>query len=376
MPKSPRPKPFAVGKVRVRVHSGPREDGRWRWRADRPSGVREGKEIREAVWSGWGDRDEAEKAVLGVLTTRGEEPAEGAAEVRTVIDLLEVWRADARLGDKSERTTMGRKGCAERLCITAYGLADVRLDRLDRRALDRFVRAYEGAPSTLRQDLGALRQAWAWGRERGYVPDKDLPRVRVRGQEPAYSRYTPTPEEVAAVLAHVRDRAEWPARALYLLWATGCRPGEIATLAWPSLDLTRGIVVVRGKTGERRVALHPEVVAEIRTWERVGTTVCGVRPATVRSRLHDYLRDACKDLEIERWSPYGLRRAAVSHLYRAGEDPSVSAALLGHSPAVALRHYRQVRDEDLRAVVRRTGLGLLPVAEETPDVIDLEKRRR
>lgn len=82
MKKPARPKPFAVGRVRVRVHSGPRaEDGRWRWRADRPAGTRGGRDVRETVWSGWGTRDEAEQEVLLVEGL----PRDVAVMVRVVL---------------------------------------------------------------------------------------------------------------------------------------------------------------------------------------------------------------------------------------------------------------------------------------------------
>ncbi len=42
---------------------------------------------------------------------------------------------------------------------------------------------------------------------------------------------------------------------------------------------------------------------------------------------------ACEALEVAR-----------ATLYRSGADPSLAAAVLGHSPTVALAYYRQVRD--------------------------------
>lgn len=132
-----------------------------------------------------------------------------------------------------------------------------------------------------------------------------------------------------------------------------------------------------GKTGRRTVHLHPEVAAELAGWSRgpqLGPggrptstaspdTVVGARPATVRSRLHDHLAAACEQLGQERWSPYGLRRAAVVRLYRSGVDPAVAAEAIGHSAAVALRTYRQVDEEEIAAAIERSGLGVVPAAD-------------
>lgn len=362
-----RPKPFAVGKVRVRIHSGPREDGRWRWRADRYAGKRDGKKVRELVWSGWGDRDEAEAAVLEQLNKRGEGWT-SRADVSTVEDLLAVWVADVELGDRSKYTSTSRRGCCERLVGSPLGA--VRLVELDRPALQHHVVSHAGADSTLRTDMIALRAAWAWGRERSLVPDRELPRVRVRVQRNrgVYNRYTPTAEEVAQVLEQLRTRRSrpplWPWRATYLLYATGCRAGEIATLTWARVDLQRCQLEVDGKNGPRTVAIHPRVAAELGTWEHHGHTVAGCRPDSVRGHLHNYITRACRELELKPWSLQGLRRLAVARLYRAGLDPSASAAHLGHSPTTALKHYREIAAQDLAGAVLRTGLGLLPGQED------------
>lgn len=47
-----RPKPVALGDVRLSVVRGPRADGLWYWRARR-SGA------RDTLWSGWATREEA-----------------------------------------------------------------------------------------------------------------------------------------------------------------------------------------------------------------------------------------------------------------------------------------------------------------------------
>lgn len=374
-----RPKAFAVGRVRVRVHSGPREDGKWRWRADRPAGMKEGRDVREAVWSGWATRDEAEAAVLEVLTQRGD-AYRTAEDVRTVYDLLDVYVADVGPHDKSAQTTRARKGGADRLSESP--IASVLLTRLDRAALDRHIRGWTGARSTLRSDLITLRAAWTWARERDLVPDRELPRVTVtvRPDDAVTSRYTPTAEEVARVLHHLRAARTrpkgWAWRAVYLLWSTGCRPGEVATLSWDQVGLEAKRIEVVGKTGRRAVPLHPDTATEVARWPRLNEWVTGSRPANILGHLHRHVERACAKAECERWSLYGLRRAAVMRLYRAGQDPSVAASVLGHSPQTAMRHYRQISDEDLAAAVVKAELGKLPeVVVAGDNVLPFNKRR-
>lgn len=383
MRRPPRPKPFAVGKIRVRVHSGPREDGRWRWRADRAAGVVADVERREAVWSGWGTRDEAEAAVLAAATDTP--TPEGAADIRTVYDLLDVWLADYTERARSPHSSRHRRYCCERLARSE--LAAVHLQRLDVRALDRYTATPPGrgrrgggsedtpiARSTLAEDVTTLRMAWRWGRERGFTPDRDLPRspVRVEDEDAVYSRYTPGADEVVAVLGYL-ERWPWAWRALYLLWATGCRRGEVAALRWTDVDLERNVIRLRAgasKTGRRVVPLHPRVVTTIADWPRVTDRVIGVGANTIGA-LNERIRLACESLHAPRWSCHGLRRAAVDRLYRSGVDPAVAASMFGHSAKTAMEHYRRVTDADLAAAVLTSGLGLMP---EPGQVIDLSAR--
>jgi integrase len=349
-----RPKPFAIGKVRVRVHSGPRKkDGKYRWRADIQDGQR-----RRNIWTGWGTEDEATQAVIDELAKKGERWVT-VEDVRTVFDLLDTWVADVQQADRSPHTTLARKGCAERMGKSELG--GVALQRLDQTAIDRYRRTAKNARSTIARDLKALRAAWAWGQSRDLVPQRPLPttRVEVRNSDRVYNRYTPTVAEVAAVHDHLAASSRpWTARAVRLLWATGCRPGEIARLTWEHVG--DGFVTVTGKTGERRVPLHPQVVEEMEAWPRLRTVV-GIGQQTMLGRLHVHIEKACTALGLPRWSPYGLRRAASDALYRSGVDPSSAAATLGHSPQTAMAHYRQVTDADMRGAVLRSGLGALPV---------------
>ncbi len=358
-----RPRPFAVGKVRVRVHSGPRKDGRYRWRADKQDG-----ETRIHIWSGWGSEEEATQEVIEQLAKRGERWTT-VEDIKTVYDLLDVWVADVQGADRSAYTSTARKGCAERVGKSELG--GVLLTRVDQGAVDRYRRSTAYSRATIARDLKALRAAWVWGQGRDLVPLRPLPstRVEVKPSDRVYSRYTPSVLEVAAVHEHLASRLPWAARAVRLLWATGCRPGEIARLTWQETDLAmwsdgraEGVLTVNGKTGERRVPLHPDVVSEMRGWPRARNTVVGASPNTVIARLHVHITNACKALGQPRWSPYGLRRAAVQQLYRSGVEPSTAAAMLGHSPATAMQHYRQVVETDMAEAVLRSGLGALPKA--------------
>lgn len=243
-----RPRPIAVGPVRVRVVRGPHaEDARrWYWRAER---YQDGSAV--AVWAGWGTADEASRAVAALVAEGGDAAPRRDARrspdtIATVGDLLAYWLgAQRERADISQRTVDDRASAVSHLTEIIGGIL---VHRLDSEALARYRDARirgGGATSTTAHELGIARQAWRWGRERGYVPDRDIrpPAVRI---VPVRCRRTPTPEDISAVYARLRE--PWERRCYALLAATGARLGEIASLTWERVDLESAEVHVRGKS--------------------------------------------------------------------------------------------------------------------------------
>lgn len=256
-----RPTPIGIGQhVRLRVHRGPRADGRWYWRADTAQGKR-----RATVWSGWGTPDEAEAATMAALRADGAAPRHEVEQVRSVLDLLDCWVASQEeRRDVSPMTSRNSRAAAARLAGVIGG---VRVAEVDRRVVERYRDRSGDSGATIARDLKYLRQAWRWGREVGAVVG-ELPSVRVQRREPVRTRYTPTRPEVAALLERVTARSAAGRRGLVLLAATGARPGELVRLRWSEVAGDCSWLEVTGKTGARRVDLHPGIAAELRAWTR------------------------------------------------------------------------------------------------------------
>lgn len=346
-----RPAAFEVAPARVRVRRGPREDGRWYWRADRP----DGRGGRIDVWLGWGSRDEAAAAVRKALDAR---PPDPAVEIETVGDLLDCWLGSVRLDrpDARDRTRLAIEGAVVRLL--AHGLGDFDVATLDRRGMA--VHAHGAreagvASGTIARDIKYLRQAWRWAQELNppQVPFRALPRFAVK-VEPTTTRYTPSPAEVAELLRGMSPEVR---RALILMAATGCRIGEALSLTWDRVTLDCMLLEVDGKTGPRRVEVPEAVALEMQRWPRQP----GGRVANVSSnRVRQALARRSTELRIGRCSPNSLRRHVVDALYESAEgDPAAAAAQLGHSPQTALSHYRRAGAKKRRALMEASDLGVV-----------------
>lgn len=359
-PAKGRPKPFGIGDVRCRALRGPK-DGRWYWRAEIHAEKR-------TVWTGWASRAEAQQLVAGMVAEGIQPPAPARADevhlddVRTVGDLLDVWVAmQEDRQDCSPRTVAVYTGAADRI---APIVGHVLLDRMSIRQMvlirDTMLRAGR-APRTVLLDLQRLQAAWRWGQEMTIAPLHPLPLPSVR--LPKESKRTPSPAEVAAVLEQVT--IPWRHLAIRLMYQTGARIGEVASIKWDDVDFQRGVVTVRGKTGPRPIPLQREMLHELQQLAAVSSRpeVLSVTYNTARVGIQRELARACEAAGVQPWSSHGFRRAAVDQLLRAGVDIGTAAALLGHSPQVMLQHYRQATADDLVQAVQRARLGVLPAGD-------------
>ena len=188
----------------------------WYWRA-----VVYDAGAERTVWTGRGARDEV-RAAVWALIGRGEHIApslESAAPddmvvvaFETVSDLLTHWRAHLQDGQSGLAPNTVLAYCRHSRPLEEV-LGQVLLEQLGRRELDRYRAAVALPPpessrrtrprstGSINCDFITLRAAWSWGRSIGAV-DRDLqvPTVTV---QPTRDSYTPTADEVAAVVEHL-----------------------------------------------------------------------------------------------------------------------------------------------------------------------------
>jgi len=361
MARRPRPKPVNVDPFRARVVRGPHADhvARWYWRAVR---YLDGSEV--VVWTGWATRDEVARTLRALPPETL--PAASVARVAldTVDELLRAWIAACEDGVTRAKplrpaTLAAYRQHAKRV---VGQLGAMRLRVLDGATVSRYVadgRRAGDAPGTLTLDVTVLRMAWRWSVRVGAAPSRDVDWPRCDPRERVRPRYTPKASDVVAVLPHLRP---WARDVVLVLWGTGARIGEVASLRVGAVELDDGWIALDGKTGPRRVPLSPETVDVLRPY--VDGRAPSVRLWPVSSEvvrhLPTSLRRACGAAGVPVWTSHALRRAAVDRLARSGVDVATAAAMLGHSPAVMLEVYRQVSADDLSGAVARARLGALP----------------
>lgn len=350
MPAPSRPAPRSHGPYRIRVARGPREDagGTWRWYWRCIQYVNGGE---EPAWVGWATVEEADERTARLITGQPE-----PGEARTVRDLLSLWHGaiEAR-SDLARNTIVGYGDAAIRLRDVIGGVLVSALDRL---TIERYrdTRLRMGStPRTVHKDLVILRLAWRWAREVGHVEaGLELPRVTVHLDELAHPRVRAGDIEEAL---HALGAAGYHATRLHLLLvgASGCRVSEIGALR--RCDVEGRWISVTGKGRTRRIPLPVEASDELAAW-------MAAHPGSPDGSVLGYTRTSARELLWKRlkdvgaaWRPKDARRARVNQVYASGVDPGVAAKLLGHSPEVALRYYRDAMEEELLDAVDRPEMS-------------------
>ncbi len=161
----------------------------------------------------------------------------------------------------------------------------------------------------------------------------------------------------------LRDRA-----LLELLYATGLRVSEVASLRLSDIDFAEQLVRVRGKGAkERFVLLHEEALFWLHRYLTEGrphllrrakqiTDAVFVSqkgtPLTAR-QIHRLVAQYARKVLGRAISPHVLRHSFATHLLEGGADLRVIQELLGHASLAATQIYTRLSRTHLRRVYEK-----------------------
>jgi integrase/recombinase XerD len=231
------------------------------------------------------------------------------------------------------------------------------------------------AGSSQARKLSALRQFFGFLYADGIR--KDDPTVAVD----APKRGRPLPkilsrEDMEKLIAAAARRAAEDAEGVRLacivevLYASGLRVSELATLPLAAVRNRDGVILVKGKGGkERLVPLHPRARRAIDDWlelrdgflprgdrrsaERFLFPSRGAEGHLTRRRLHQMLKTLALEagLDPAKLSPHVLRHAFATHLVEGGADLRSVQTMLGHADIATTQIYTHVARDRLAATV-------------------------
>jgi len=171
-------------------------------------------------------------------------------------------------------------------------------------------------------------------------------------------------EPKANTVIGLRDRA-----LLALLYGTGIRASECASLLNSHVDLEQLAIKVRGKGGHDRVIpLNPQLAEWLRTYVQARGPALPTAPF-FRSRFGRLLSRGGIYERVRTWgqrshigirlSPHRIRHTFATHLVRAGVGLVTIRDLLGHRLITSTQVYLHVTADDLRAAAARHPISRL-----------------
>ncbi|MCK5666948.1 MAG: tyrosine-type recombinase/integrase, partial [Thiotrichaceae bacterium] len=142
-----------------------------------------------------------------------------------------------------------------------------------------------------------------------------------------------------------------------LLYATGCRIGEIANIQVCDIDReNRSLLIKEDKTDQERMLPLSEYVLDlvklyIENVKRSGYLFYFDNPRTIVWWINWRLEKLCKKLEFSRISSHCIRHSVATHLLKSGADIREVQEFLGHKDITSTEIYTRIFPEDLKRVV-------------------------
>ena len=347
------------------------------WRATLDLGSLDGKRRRVTV------QRPTKREVLDAMDELRADRTTGVVPTQvTVSEWLDVWIDTARL---KPYTARGYKGLIANHIKPALGARKLQLlTAVDVRAMIRAMEDKGLAAATIRQAHSVLRRALTIAERDRIIKHNPARHVELPAAD-GKPHAILTPEQARAVIDHATDPGE-RARLMVALMA-GLRQGEALGLRWSDVDLDAGLMWVtrtmarvkgewvEGTPKSRRSTREIRMAAALTTallihrgdmWKPDDYVFPGKDGDPVMPKVdHDLWKGACRRAGVPEVPLHGARGTLETMLIHAGVTMTDSAAMLGHDPVTAARHYARATQASQAALAAQveTLLGGPPALE-------------
>ncbi|HEX3808729.1 MAG TPA: site-specific tyrosine recombinase XerD [Rhizomicrobium sp.] len=232
------------------------------------------------------------------------------------------------------------------------------------------------AASSQARKLSVLRQFFGFLYSEGMRKDDPTNAIDAPKKEQALPKILSQDDvgaliEAARVKAAESDEGKRLLAIVEILYASGLRISELATLPLAAAKSRSGVLLVKGKGGKERMApLNDSAREAIKNYldvregfmpkgaarakaERFLFPSRGAQAHLTRRRCHQMLKALALDAGIDpaKLSPHVLRHAFATHLIEGGADLRSVQTLLGHADIATTQIYTHVARDRLKAVV-------------------------
>ncbi|MGH9747261.1 MAG: tyrosine-type recombinase/integrase [Candidatus Acidiferrales bacterium] len=240
-------------------------------------------------------------------------------------------------------------------------IGGVRFDRITPERIEQLLGGLKGkglTNSTLNRYRSFISSVFAHALKSNLISMNPVARVGRYRENDSRLRWLKPDEEERLRGALMTTMAARAARmwefdlALY----TGIRRGEQWNLKWKDVDLERGNITVKGKTGRRHVLANASALASLRKLHALTSEQEFVSPDNDGSQKRDWrtwFREACAEANVENFHWHDLRHTFASRLVMAGVDIRTVQELLGHKSIVQTMRYAHLSVDHRTAAVEK-----------------------
>jgi integrase/recombinase XerD len=280
----------------------------------------------------------------------------------------EFLRDCANVRKLSEHTTRAYRLDLAR--FTRFAGAKAEVTSFDRTVLLQYVEhlftEHHLKETSAKRHVASLRSLFRWLEDGGRVPDDPFRGAKLRIRLPRRLPRVLSRAELATILEHrpAGDFSSITARiSAELLFATGIRVAELASIRDDDIDLTAGVITIIGKGSRQRRVYIPD--ADIRELVVAYRHARNAREHTTESFLVNsrggpaspqYIRRLVRTLGenaalTRRVTPHMFRHSVATYLLEEGVDIRYVQRLLGHRSIVTTEIYTHVADAALKSRV-------------------------
>ncbi len=212
-------------------------------------------------------------------------------------------------------------------------------------------RADEVKPATVNRELACLRHIFSmaekWGRA-SYNPVKEVKVLRA----PIRPERILNDSEIERLISSAKGRT---CDIIIVAINTGMKLGEILSLKWEDVDVSGGILVVKGskKERDRKIPINSTVSALLSNLKRADNPYVFGDPKTVHptKKVEKSFKGALRRAGLEGCTFHDLRHSFARKLAQNGVDPMTVKELLGHSTLEVTKRYFQSTPEKKKEAV-------------------------
>ena len=225
------------------------------------------------------------------------------------------------------------------------------------------------APRSIEYALAVIRQVFNTAKRSGaYLGESPTVNVKRPKVDNGRMRFL-TRSEADALLATLKNKSADEHDMTLLSLHTGLRFGEIASLTWQDVDLSKGTLTVRdAKAGSRYAFLTPQAADMLRSRDqgKPSDHVFQNREGGKMSKVsHTFFR-AVADLKFNKGIDdprlricfHSCRHSYASWMIEQGADLYPVQKLLGHKTNVMTQRYAHLSENRLRAATTALGAAL------------------